>query len=340
MIGYSVFAVTQADSAKPLALSRTEADDIAATLPEPTGAIRPTPGRTTTSHVSKPPPPRLEGLDFEDEDYELQAALQASLMSGGGDAVPSPLLVPPPVVRQPVPLPTVATPGPAITLPVTPNVEGPLSPIGLEASGFGEHLDPLASSAARSRALLQAMQQEQAAAHREIWETVGPSVESRDQGREEEEEMIRQAIAESEAMARAEGHGRDEDDDAKMEVDRPSEIPAASQNPYPSFSGSDHRVYDDDDAELQAALKASLEEVPEGWLHPDLDAVHPKPPTTATNVTPPASRTPAPEQKDPETASILSEESDVVPSSDPTAVSAEEVSVDEMRRRRLARFGG
>ncbi|KAF5378192.1 hypothetical protein D9615_007591 [Tricholomella constricta] len=80
--GYFVFAVTQADPSAPLALPRTEADEIASTLPEPTSAARSgfhSPSyKPSSAPLSTAPsnPTQIEG--FEDEDYELQAALQAS----------------------------------------------------------------------------------------------------------------------------------------------------------------------------------------------------------------------------------------------------------------------
>lgn len=83
LLGYSVFAVTQADPDAPLGLPRTEADAIASTLPEPSSASRANPQRPpakrfgqATSTDDSP-----EDMDLEDEDYELQIALQASLMN-------------------------------------------------------------------------------------------------------------------------------------------------------------------------------------------------------------------------------------------------------------------
>ncbi|TFY74666.1 hypothetical protein EWM64_g9346, partial [Hericium alpestre] len=71
--GYSVFVVTQIDPNAPLALPRTAADEVASTLSTPTSAAGARPAPPSTSHK----PPQQTG--FEDEDLELQAALQASI---------------------------------------------------------------------------------------------------------------------------------------------------------------------------------------------------------------------------------------------------------------------
>ncbi|GLB37430.1 putative josephin [Lyophyllum shimeji] len=351
--GYSVFAVTQADLLAPLALPRTDADVIASTLPEPTSATR-------TDFQSSHKPPSLPvssmpdgskaigGLD--DEDYELQAALQASLMGSGydpdhGNRSPPRLTrsfapLPPddsesPIHSTPRPDTGTHTPTnfePSLLQPLVPRVEG------------GEQLDPVAASTERNRRMLERMRAEQEYAQRELWEEgmSGPDAASLEARRaewmraeEEEAEQLRRAIAESEALARAEGHApRDEQDGSRDTAERRG---PSAQGPPVGHALND-RVYDDDDAALQAALRASLEQVPHGWELPGLPPQrapirHPSPP-------PPPPHAPARSEcdKDAEDAdSVLSDEAGEHPSSD---AAPETVSVDELRRRRLARFGG
>ncbi|KAJ7647313.1 Josephin-domain-containing protein [Roridomyces roridus] len=263
--GYSVFAVTPIDPASTPTLPHTMADDLAATIPEPQSGSRP----DIRSFTSRDGSAAIEGL--EDEDYELQAALQASLMGGDPDELP-------PLERHTVPLPTWGEPSSADPVP-----------------GPSTDADPVSATMERNRRLLERMKAEQEEAQRQLWaEGGGMRV---DQERETEEEMIRRAIEESEASARLEGHGNPED--------ASSEETAAP----PRFA--QERVYDDDDAELQAALKASLEQLPEGWSLPEGA---------------PVATTAEPMDLEPDAA-------------DAEELPAENVSVDELRRRRLARFG-
>ncbi|KAF7376164.1 Josephin domain-containing protein [Mycena sanguinolenta] len=223
--GYSVFAVTPADPSSSATLPHTEADELANTIPEPHSTSRPNLHSFSSHGSGSNQPEFVEGV--EDEDYELQAALQASLM---GDASPS---VPPPVIRHNVPLPS-----------------GSDSPSSESASQ--DDLDPVAATMERSRLGLERMRAEQEHAQRQLWADEG------NQGtreRDSEEEMIRRAI--EEASARLEGHGTETDSDMHGVV------------PPQSSYYNQERVYDDDDAELQAALKASLEQLPEGWTPPE-----------------------------------------------------------------------
>jgi len=86
VLGYSVFVVQQADQGRPLALARTEADDAAGTIPEITSsATRPTLSTARNRSKAVAPGPSksafdLTGAGLEDEDFEFQAALQASLL--------------------------------------------------------------------------------------------------------------------------------------------------------------------------------------------------------------------------------------------------------------------
>ncbi|KAE9411463.1 Josephin-domain-containing protein [Gymnopus androsaceus JB14] len=260
--GYSVFVVRPIDPDAPLALPKTEADDVAATLPESSG--------TRTDRLG----PTGDGFDgLDDEDMELQMALQASL----GHDIPS----------------------------------LPADPLNFYALPF---LFP-------SRRIYERMLAEQTQAHREL-AAEGVIDPRRRQELEEEEEMLRRAIAESEAMAKVEGHGRPDDDEENMDVD--------VARPPPTFTSAGHRVYDDEDEELQAALRASMEDTPANWT----------PPVEAPASAPTFPRAVEPSRSDSledDNESIASE--DTALSSDSPAVSAESINVEEMRRRRLARFG-
>ncbi|OWZ76521.1 ataxin-3 [Cryptococcus neoformans Tu401-1] len=110
------------------------------------------------------------------------------------------------------------------------------------------------------------------------------------------------------------------------------------------------RSYDDEDEALQAALKASMADLPEGWEMPDIlkpeserQAFTTTTTTTATTTTTPPV---APEMQREETpvATPPVEEEDIVESNEVEDDSddvqpAEEPSPEEIRRRRLARFG-
>ena len=347
-----MFAVTQIDPSAPVALPRTEADEIASTLPEPRGTLSsmqsfPSLLAENSSVASASIHNRsTEGADFEDEDYEFQAALQASLMGPGlSDSYnyQSPPLAPPPLPRASarLPLPDPHTPSSSNSGADTPTSESPADQL--------TDLDPVAASMERNRLVLQRMKQEQEYAQRELWAENAAGHDAaalearrleRQREEEEEAELLRRAIEESEATARAEGHAQniDEDEDDNDDMDfEPLVRPTARQNVYPSMGQvSSHSVYDDDDAELQAALRASLEHVPEGWEPPVLPPHQAPGPPPASN-----ENTGSKLQHDKDDAgSVVSDETNAT-STDNIAsdVPVEAVSVDELRRRRLARFG-
>lgn len=357
--GYSVFAVTQADPYSHLALTRTEADDIASTLPEPTSAARPS-FQSLSSHDRKVAPTsssapgtsnHIDGL--EDEDYELQAALQASLMGNSSPDAHDEYLNPPRLVRGFVSLP----PSDPAT-PLNPD-SGTHTPIGeptrpepssAPSAGDPDDVDPVAASMERNRLMLQRVKAQQEFAQRELWgeSSTDPDAaaalqarrEERRKAEEEEAEELRRAIEESQALARQEGHETSSDDeelDDDMDVDPRA---AAQPNTYPVGAYDAHRVYDDDDAELQAALRASLEHVPEGWQLPELPQP-PRPLPPVVSAASPAEISQRAEEADKEdTESVLSDETSTTTTDNPTSNTAvESVSVDELRRRRLARFG-
>ncbi|EMD37847.1 hypothetical protein CERSUDRAFT_114490 [Gelatoporia subvermispora B] len=337
--GYSIFAVVQIDPEDPIALPRTEADELAASIPESSM----TSGNRQSSASSQPHAETVIG--FEDEDMELQAALQASLVgashafpsvpsSGFAAAVPASFgLEPPAVSRRPF------------------GIGGANAPIQVEdddedftpgTPSASAPYDPVAASMARNRVLMERMRREQEAALREGYDEeiarFGPQTAQRRaaQSDEDEDEMFRRALAESEALARAARSARGtsnepievpDDDEDIVEVS-----PAQPRAPQSSLYD---RVYDDEDAELQAALKASMEGLPEGFTVPDTPPTRPQPPPSVpaitTAVIPPVQeRTPSGHESEYES------EADSAVEQPPS----EELSLEEIRRRRLARFGG
>ena len=99
------------------------------------------------------------------------------------------------------------------------------------------------------------------------------------------------------------------------------------------------RVYDDDDEALQCALKASLEAVPPGFVMPDLRESEPPRMPSNINDSLPELVEVASDDQEAETASEAGTSIVSLPSSNATH-EVEDVSVDGLRRRRLARFGG
>lgn len=219
-----------------------------------------------------------------------------------------------------------------------------------------EELDPVAASMARNRHLLEQMQRQQAYAAREMWseedltpeeaEALRQRREERRRQEEEEEEHIRLAIEESERMAREyqaqqsssnskEKAATDSDEEIDEDMD-PRAQSASTFTPTAAYFSGD-RVYDDDDAELQAALKASLEGLPSDFQHPVLPPPAQPTHTSSSQVTPPAPAPVAAQDKD-DTASIAS--TDTAESEAVVPEPVEELSLEEIRRRRLARFGG
>ncbi|KII92471.1 hypothetical protein PLICRDRAFT_134105 [Plicaturopsis crispa FD-325 SS-3] len=340
--GYSVFAVVQQDPSAPLALPRTEADDIASTLPEPTSVARTSGARLTTARDPSAVPAATQHLPetgFEDEDMELQAALQASLMADSSDfTLPHPVSA-----HSSAPASGSRTPMRS-NFPVIPGAYIPDTELSEDPS------DPVAASMARNRAMLDRMRREQEMALQEGYEEeiaraqggqhpgsgAYPGFGARPPVAEEddEDELFRQAIRDSEADNNAQ---RDDDD---MEVDdseyRPSAPRIPVSAPGPAFGGGAHRVYDDDDAELQAALKASLEQIPEGFVLPE------SPPRVPPSHPPPAQLV-VPQTHDREQSEDNSEagsEADASLVSSDAPEPEENLDMDEVRKRRLARFGG
>ena len=330
--GYSTFVVVPTDPDHPL--PQNEADVIATTLPRPTSSG---PQYLSTIHTPQPP------AGLEDEDLQLQAALQASLgetgdvsweragssVTGSGvDAMtpstsmgfpPSSLLASPPPISPPPPIPL-------------PSTRPAGQPMG----------NPVAASMARNQALLERMRQEQEAALREHYHDevtglegdrahVPPPFGARNPV-EDEDEQLRRAIAESAELAREQGLTQTDNNGS-------AGIRAADSDAGERTHGRLHdRVYDDEDAQLQAALQASLGEGPLGFFSPESSTE--SSPFTTASVASASSRlsTGTYEDEDGEGDTATEETgSDIAERPQPPAV---DLSIEEMRRRRLERFGG
>jgi ataxin-3 len=274
---------------------------IASTLPEPSSVSAAHP-ETSLRPNSKESQPResssdhAEGLEgFEDEDYQLQAALQASLIDGNLD---QPLFSPRYI---PTLQPTINSSSPSRSGSAG-RESGSHTPQSMQHIGGSMSLpghadvDPVVASAERNRMLLQRMKEEQEYAQREVWSGVDLTLEEHTALQASREQRQREEQEEVEAVQRA--------------IDAES-----SQTSESLVQGN--RVYDDDDAELQAALKASLEHMPPS--HPPTQL--PKSPSDVED-----------------TESIVSDTTSVAEESTSNVLTPA-VSLDEIRRRRLARFG-
>ncbi|KAF9241602.1 Josephin-domain-containing protein [Melanogaster broomeanus] len=315
--GYSVFVIVPIDPGAPLSLPRTDADDLASTLPEPSSA--PSASGSQSHAVSTE-------AGFEDEDMDLQAALQASLMRGVASGGASDSTAPASESRS--------------------RRRGPPSiPPNQDPHGNAD-VDPVTASIERNRIIMERMRREQEMALREQYdqeiaqfdETENrPSVPQRQGAHvDDEDQFLRRAMEESLTEHRTRGGDDnldieiidpDDDDDDEDYHPAPTALPAARMM---------ERVYDDDDAELQAALKASLETLPPGFTMPH--SPQPPPPRRLTNPLPPIS--PVGVSRSMSRSTEDSEAETETHAEEATREASEEVSVEEMRRRRLAKFGG
>ncbi|KAG1752956.1 Josephin-domain-containing protein [Suillus lakei] len=305
--GYSIFTVTQIDPDAPSQLPHADADAIASTFPDPTSA-------------SSTPRDDVE-LGFENEDMELQAALQASLAGagepGGSWTMPGSY---PPAQSSLFASDIRGSSSLSSTRGAMPGIPPNQDPYG------NADVDPITASMERDRVLMERMRREQELGFRQQYEEEAarlgsrqPSYRPQEQGRHADEHF-RRAIADSLAERHARGD-LDEDDPEDLDY-APS--PEAR---IPYNMGQQDRVYDDDDANFQAALRASLESTPPEFIPlPVLPlGTRPSPPfSTGVEDNETDSQTEA------DTSTIVSE----------SEAPEEAVSVEEMRRRRLARFGG
>lgn len=302
--GYSIFTVTQIDPDAPSQIPHTDADDIASTFPDPTSA-------------SSSPRDDVES-GFENEDMELQAALQASLAGAGelGGSWTMPVSYPPAQSS----LFASDIRGPGSTRGVMPGIPPNQDPYG------NADVDPITASMERDRVLMERMRHEQELGFRQQYEEEAARFGSRQppygsQAEDgNEDEHLRRAIADSLAGRHARGE-LDDDDSEDSDYTPPTQ--AISYN-----RGHMNRVYDDDDANFQAALRASLEHVSSEFIPLPVQPLQtrqaPPPPISAA-----VEDDQIDDQSEADTSTIVSE---------PEAP-RESVSVEEMRRRRLARFG-
>ncbi|KIJ67798.1 hypothetical protein HYDPIDRAFT_179943 [Hydnomerulius pinastri MD-312] len=341
--GYSVFVVTTIDPDAPHPLPRTDADDLASTLPEPSSASA---ASTSRSQALSSEP------GFEDEDMELQAALQASLMggsSGGGESSTGSFNVPgsypPPLIPAARTFPGFPRGSSAAPPSNQTRAVGPSIPPNQDPYGNAD-VDPVAASMERNRVIMERMRRQQEMALREQYEEEAERFSSaqrqppapqppqrRGADDDDEDELFRRAMEESLAERLARG---DDDDVEGLEPDDEEgyePLPLEAMRP-PAHSMQ--RVYDDDDAELQAALKASLETVPPGFTLPPSPLpppaqrlTNPLPSSASANTIQPTDESDAEMESEVDGSSLAASE----------APREEQVSVDEMRRRRLARFG-
>lgn len=347
VVGYSTFVVVPTDPDNPL--PQTDADVIAVSLPSQASY--------EAQHSSAPYSPH-PSAGFGDEDLGLQAALQASL---GGAAIQIPMPQPHvgPVAGGTRAISSV--PSPNIGLSTSPTLFPP-PPVPHPSTRPVDHpmANPVAASMARNQVVLERMRREQELALREHYHDEVSRFEMMPTGSmprsgigshvHEEEEQMRRAIAASEDMAREQGlelgRAQTAGDDAGTRAGSDNtQQSEASRND--SILGG--RVYDDEDAELQAALQASLETAPPG-IHTPTPPPHRSPlPAAASRAAPRLGTEPLSsntnvhddgdddddlyyDDEDTATEETLSETAE--------PQEAEGVSMEEMRRRRLARFGG
>ncbi|CCA66347.1 hypothetical protein PIIN_00033 [Serendipita indica DSM 11827] len=377
--GYSVFVVSQIDPMAPLALTRTTADEIAASIPDITSGGRHLSTSRTASKASTSAANDWGVSGAEDEDMELQAALFASVM---GESTQSSTALEP------------ARPAPR---------QGTSDEWDINTSSFFGS-SRMASSAAessveasarRAREELARFQEEQMRALDErtdsddmiasvlgrrrnvASETIAAEPRTRQrrqQQDEEEEEMIRRAIEASKREAQENGQGDDSeeepmsfDDDENAydeeheereqlerlmqerrkrqreqeEQERIRRGFVDAEDDFGHFgANAEHlvnRTYDDEDAELQAALKASLEGGTESLAIPSPPKPVRAPTQQESKETPAASASQtAPRKPDSdEEDSDSDDEPETEQEAPPKPLTAE-----ELRKARLARFGG
>ncbi|PSS38053.1 hypothetical protein PHLCEN_2v138 [Hermanssonia centrifuga] len=350
-----------------MALARTEVDELAASILEPSSVPRLRKYESPAGSSSVPPsrsPPSIEYDDLADVDADLQAALQASLMDrhttdfalpdrGQSFSVP---IASRSNVNGRFETPTQVDRGYGVLVesdddedmeedfPQPPVIPPPgfAAPRVIPPPNFAVDDDPIAASRARGQAYMDQVRRQQEAALQNSYQEEIARMEAgvptrRNTRQAEEDAELQRAIEASRALHEAQGSRsrvNDEDDESADDSDY---VPSPQHiTPPPSTAIYDsHRVYDDDDAELQAALKASLEDMPEGFRVPSTPP-RPQPPSLAAapeHLTVPV--TPAGEDHDGSDIDTVSEaESSMVVEPPP------ELSMEEMRRRRLAKFGG
>ena len=250
--------VQQADRSRPLALARTEADDAAGAIPEDTGfATRPTLSTARTIGKAVAPGPSksafdLAGAGLEDEDFELQAALQASLLQPPLQENASSSANHSSVQTNP------ARTSNDWNFPSTSSVFGTRT--ATTAAPSSAHLESLDSSARRAREELARFKQEQEELLRETYEdeiglgdrelALGSASVARRraaQPDEEEEEMLRRAIEASRQ-------------DTALPPDPPAIRPTVAEEEEDDTFDEDTYMEIDDEEDEQAYLEKFLKE--------------------------------------------------------------------------------
>lgn len=333
----------QDDPTKPIALPRGQADHTAAFVTDdsrPSAAYRSGTAHTSTSAK----PASSDARDFDDEDADFQAALQASISDNSYHATSSwnPSHTPPPVraSSRPSTIPSRAPfrsrydSGSNVPVLVDEDIEmieddAPVIPPQETRPDF----DPVAASRARNQAFMERAMREQEMALRESRQVeaarlqAGYSTRRPNPRQEEEDEELRRAIEESRALhegLNAPGSSSDH-----------NEVQAVEELSRQNLSGpavhSQDRVYDDDDAELQAALQASLADAPDGFALPDPPTPVRRQPSLPPVISP---------ESQPKDEDDKETETETESEADTSILEEEKLSVEEMRRKRLARFGG
>ncbi len=341
-----------------------EADEVASTLSDPQHFYPASQVASTSRPTTQPE--SFDTAGFEDEDIELQRALQASLQDTGGENL----------FTKP------SAPGATSVSTTRPRSDFAQSAqIGFgdltASSSGGDGLRELHASASRSRALLERARLDQQMAFQEQGGSRSSSSLRRNRPDEDQDqdEQLQRAVEESlkeSGGVQMEDNEQEYPDLTAMDDDsdyydaedgsihrqatpthypntrsstrsysttteyiqsRPgASLPGFGQQSGASISETIDRVIDDEDAELQAALKASLEGVPEGFMIPEspkrtlIYPLHPGPSSSGPPVQISREQGEEDEEEIPRMVSEPPEE--------------KQLSMEEIRRRRLARFGG
>ncbi|KAH9083608.1 Josephin-domain-containing protein [Lactarius deliciosus] len=327
--GYSTFVVMPTDPDHPL--PQTDGDVIATTLPPPASS-----GSQHLSTVHTPQPP----AGLEDEDLQLQAALQASLGEAGEGEVSwkrTGSSVTTGGVNTLTPSANMGFPSSSLLL-SPPPIPPPSTRPAEQSTG-----NTVATSMARNQALLERMRREQEAALREHYHDEVADLEDDRPHRSslgarntvgDEDEQLRRAIAESAELAREQGLTETDDGSVGVGVD-----------PEPAYTGEStqgrprsDRVYDDEDPELQAALQASLGEGPPEFFSPDSSSE--SSPFAAASMSSASAELSTGGYGDDDGEGDAATEETGSDTGERPQPPGENISIEEMRRRRLERFGG
>lgn len=337
-------------------LPQAEADVVASSLPAQSPFEAQYPGPSTARS------PRSSTM-LENEDLQLQAALHASL-DGQPTTLPMPLSRMGPVAGGSSAVPGGLMP---FSAPSLPRSAPPPIPHHSTRPADRPMENPVAASMARNQMMLERMRREQEAALREHEGAprfvdplnrayLGAGGLPRHVG--DEEEQLRRAIAESEVMAREQGQGPTQADSDAAGTGPGSHNSQPGEWTQERVGGG--RVYDDEDADLQAALQASLTTAsgPAGAHIPDTTTAPPRASSARRSLPTVRSIPGRRPHAAPFAGADSDDEGDERPYSDddgddtateetlsgredpPLQDANDDLSIEEMRRRRLARFGG